>query len=376
MATIFYSMSGEGRGHASRVRAIVEELRQRHRVVLYAPGHAWDFLAPAYKGTEVEVRHIEGLSFYYRLDGRLDEVRTLVEGVKKYLGFPGRIESIKKDMRLERPDLVITDFDALLPRAAEQLNIPYMSINHQHFLLTYDLSELPVPLRLRAMALAAGVRCFYGSQIMSVVSSFYFPPLRPGVSGVRQVGVLLGPEIRELAKSVRDDGFVLAYLRRSAPLRVLRALKRCGLPVKVYGLGYREPKDNLEFCPVDAKQFPLDLSRCRALVCTAGNQLVGEALYFGKPVLAMPEPGNDEQEINGFFLQWSGAGRNLPMHTLDGPKLRAFLANLNSYKSPIPRERLCANGEVAKIIEEVLQSHCPWHRVRSAQNTVLEALGA
>ena len=56
MATIFYSLSGEGRGHATRVRAVVEELRKRHRVVIYAPGHAYELLLPVYEGTDVDIR--------------------------------------------------------------------------------------------------------------------------------------------------------------------------------------------------------------------------------------------------------------------------------------------------------------------------------
>ena len=45
-----------------------------------------------------------------------------------------------------------------------------------------------------------------------------------------------------------------------------------------------------------------------AVVSTAGNQLVGEALYLGKPVLVMPERVNFEQAINAHYLEQSGAG--------------------------------------------------------------------
>ncbi len=38
MATMFYSLSGEGRGYATRVHAIVEDLRKLHQTVIYAPG--------------------------------------------------------------------------------------------------------------------------------------------------------------------------------------------------------------------------------------------------------------------------------------------------------------------------------------------------
>ena len=34
---------------------------------------------------------------------------------------------------LAKPDLVITDFEPLLPRAARLEGVPYISIDHQHF---------------------------------------------------------------------------------------------------------------------------------------------------------------------------------------------------------------------------------------------------
>lgn len=64
MATIFNSLSGEGRGHATRVRAIVEELRRHHRIVIYTPGQAHDLLQPVYQGSDITVRNIPGLLFH------------------------------------------------------------------------------------------------------------------------------------------------------------------------------------------------------------------------------------------------------------------------------------------------------------------------
>ena len=82
MSTIFYSMAGEGRGHATRVRTVVENLRANHRLVLFAPGAAHDLLAPLYAGSEVEVRRIPGLVFHYDTLGRLDHLATARAAVR------------------------------------------------------------------------------------------------------------------------------------------------------------------------------------------------------------------------------------------------------------------------------------------------------
>ena len=63
MARILYSMCGEGRGHAARVRAIVEALRREHEIILLAPDDAYDFLASRYSAatSNVFIRRIPGL---------------------------------------------------------------------------------------------------------------------------------------------------------------------------------------------------------------------------------------------------------------------------------------------------------------------------
>lgn len=356
MATIYYGMAGEGRGHATRVKAIVDDLSEHHRIVLYAPGEAWDFLYPAYKGSAVEVRHLDGLSFHYDKKGQLNYYRTIFEGLRKYLGFPSRIYRIRKDMELDRPDLVITDFDPLLPRAAEQLHIPYLSINHQHFLRTYDLSELPWRLRLHATIMGLGVRCFYGSQKATIVSSFYFPPLRQGLSNVHQVGVLLRPEVLAKAKQLSpSEPFLTVYLRRPASRRVLRALRGCGMPVHVFGQGELPAEADMHYHKIDNACFLDHLARGCALVCTAGNQLVGEALHLGKPVLALPEPSNHEQEINGHFVAAMGVGECRSLARLRSRHIAEFISQLDIYRQNISPANASGNQAVQNIIAKTLQ---------------------
>jgi uncharacterized protein (TIGR00661 family) len=355
MATIFYSMAGEGRGHATRVRAIVEDLRRRHRVVLFAPGQAHDLLAPIYRDSDVEVRPIDGLTFRYRPDGSVDYFRSVVESAKGLPGYSRRIEELRKQIVVDRPDLVVTDFEPLLPRAAERAGVPYVSIDHQHFLTTYSMRGLPLYQRIHALLIGASVNLFHARQDLTIVSAFFRPPLRIGAgSKVRQVGVLLGQDILERTPS--DEEFLLVYLRRGTPRRVFRALANCGLPARIYGPGMLGIDGPLTFCSVDRQDFVEDLSRCRALVTTAGNQVVGEALHLGKPVLALPEPGNWEQGLNGFFLERMGVGACASMRTLRSKVIREFLAKLDSFRAAMPRGNAGGNAEVSRILEDFMAS--------------------
>lgn len=372
MATIFYSMAGEGRGHATRVKAIVDDLRKRHRVVLFAPGQAASLLGPIYRGSEVEVRAIEGLSFRYRPDGSVDYLRTGIESLKNLGSYRRRIEELGRQIHAQRPDLIITDFEPLLPRAGEKAGIPYVSVDHQHFLTTYSLRALPFRLRVQAALIGVAVRLLHFRQDLTIVSAFFRPPLRRGTGrDVRQVGVLLGQDI--LDQKPTDEGFLLVYLRRDTPRRVFRALANCGIPARIYGPGKVGVEGPLDFRAVDRQEFVADLARCRALVSTAGNQVVGEALHLGKPVLALPEPGNWEQGLNGAFVERMGVGMCASMRTLRSLRIREFLSRLDDYRAVMPRGQAGGNYEVSRILEEFLAALASgrrrnlfsWHGLRS-----------
>lgn len=71
----------------------------------------------------------------------------------------------------ETPDLVITDFEPALPRAARQAGIPFISLDHQHFLLVSDLSKLPTDLQRHAFFMAQIVKGYCHGQVEEVLPS-------------------------------------------------------------------------------------------------------------------------------------------------------------------------------------------------------------
>ena len=242
---------------------------------------------------------------------------------------------------------MVADFEPLLPRAARLCGVPFLSFDHQHYLVVNDLSSLPMPLRQKAALAAPIVRAFYNWQVETVVSSFYRPPLKPGVQNVSQIGVLLRPELMRVRP--RRDGYLLVYMRRHPAPGLFDALTATGMPVKVYGLGERRTEGNMRFYAVDERNFMDDLAGCEAVVSTAGNQLVGEALYLRKPVLAIPESANFEQAINGHFLNASGGGRCLGGRVKVRDML-SFLDDLEVFRSRIVPESVCGNRQAMDVI--------------------------
>jgi len=353
MARIFYSMAGEGRGHAVRVRVIVDELRRDHQITLFAPGDAYQLLAPVYAGTDVVVHQIPGLYFSYTR-GRVNFLQTTLNAGKYVWQMPRLISRLERAIREQQPQLVITDFEPALPRAAQRCGVPFISLNHQHFLVTNDLSSLPWQLRCSALWMDPIVRSYYSGQVETIISSFYFPPLKPWYKNVvKQIGVLLRPSILRAAR--QRGGFILAYIRKGVFTSVIEALRGCGRRVKLYGFGRRPREGQIEFCEIDESQFPADLAACEAVVSTAGNQLVGEALYLEKPVLAMPEANNFEQYINAHFLKDSGMGDWVELERVTGRDVAAFMERRDEFVARIDPARL--NGNPRAL--EILRSHLP-----------------
>lgn len=364
MAKIFYSMAGEGRGHATRVRAIVEALRGDHELVLFTPGDAFDLLAPVYANTSVRIESIPGLRFYYNERHAIHRRRTVWEAGRYLWQLPGLIGRLCRRIEDERPDLVITDFEPALPRAAVRCGVPFVSLDHQHFLVVNDLSSLPFWLRWQAWLMGLVVRAYYTGQAETIVSSFYSPPLRAGLTNVRQVGVLLRPEI--LAAERRTDTHLVAYLRRKTGGAVVEALQQLGLPVHIYGLGEQPPVGSLRFCPIDDRRFLEDLATCRGVVSTAGNQLVGEALYLRKPVLGMPEAKNSEQFINAHFLQASGAGDWVEPERIDAQRIRNWLDKEAQYQAAMKPDEVNGTWRAVAAIREHLDRSITQRRARES----------
>ena len=77
---------------------------------------------------------------------------------------------------------------------------------------------------------------------------------------------------------------------------------------------------------------------------------MGEAFYLEKPVLAIPEPGNFEQMINGHFVEQSGCGLSVEMEQVSPGLLRHFMNTLDYYRSNIDPERQNGNKEALRII--------------------------
>ena len=352
MPKIAISLCGEGRGHATRMCTLIEHLEADHDLLVFTAFDAWELLTKRFAEGHPRVRVVEipGIVFEYT-DGRLDVMKSIASGLEYQVRQLGPlVDRILQELDAFRADLAITDFEPALPRAAGRLGIPLVSIDHQHFLQAYDLGALPWSLQWNAWFMSHAVWMYVVEATDIVVSAFFRPPLRRGWEHVVQVGPLLRREIT--AAVPRDDGFLLSYLRRHTPFSAIAALADCGMPVRVYGLGEREPVGGATFHAIDEQRFVDDLAGCRALVGAAGNQLIGEALHLGKPMLVLPERAHAEQMMNSHFLAAMRCGDFALLEEVSADRIRGFIDGSGHYAEPLAgvMGRMDGTPDVLRVI--------------------------
>ena len=361
MAKLFYSMAGEGRGHAVRVRTLVEHLKDEHELHLFAPEEAYDFLQRFYgrrsPDPSVRLTRIPGLRFAYT-GGKLNLFGSIGRGLT-YAAWqlPRLVRAFRRRIHAEQPDLILSDFDPSLPRAAHREGVPFLSVEHQHVLVACDLSSLSMELQWYAWWMGWAIRWHYAGRCHGVMTAFYQPPVKPGFDQLKLVGPIIRPEVAAAQPHVGD--YLLSYLRHTTPQRVLDALTASPWPVRIYGLGERPPLKNLTFHPIHEQKFVDDLAGCRAVVCAAGNQLLGESLFLGKPVMAIPEEIHHEQRINAHFLKQMGVGDWTTLERFALPTFEQFLARWDEYHATASqlRGRLDGTSITLDLLRNELHRH-------------------
>jgi uncharacterized protein (TIGR00661 family) len=343
---ILYGVQGEGRGHATRSLRVLQALiHEGHEVLVLTGGDALSVLTAALGNRVLE---IPLLRYHYNARGALCPWRTAARNLRVLARMAcgdARLEAVLKRFR---PDAVLSDFEPVSCRFARAFRLPLLAIDHQHF-----LTETMLP-RVRGLKDALRLGAYrFGTHFLSgwprrvIVSSFHHFPRKRG-SRASFVGPFLPEDIRRFP--ARAGAHVTIYLKRRHYLAKL-------LPTLAWfpDTGFEIFSDwSHEWClglprhvtlhPVSRPRFLESLASARALVTTAGNQVLGEALWLGKPVLALPEPGVLEQDFNARALEQSGCGMRAAFEDFspslwEGFELRRaeFLAGLDAFQADHPQ---------------------------------------
>lgn len=109
---------------------------------------------------------------------------------------------------------------------------------------------------------------------------------------------------------------------------------------------------NVELMPFSEEGFLNDLSQCAAVISGAGFTLVSEAVFLGKPLLAVPFGDHAEQILNGEYVRRLGFGETTPQLSRD--VVLHFLRGLPHYRQNLARIHHDGNRELLATLDKAL----------------------
>src|SRR5581483_9746072 len=315
-------------GHAMRTMSVLPALMRHHDITVFAGGDAHDALAPLFPTVRIPT-----IGYRYNTRGSHSLPKTIAENAAPMADLLLRglgCETVEREFRTRGIELVISDSEAWTHRAARRIGLPRISFDHVG-IIAYCKPHFPADLWLTGMRDAIGYRALMGIPDRILISSFY--PAEPAYPGMQ----IVGPMLRDVVRGIetREGDYLLCYLNKGQHQflsKVEHTLRLLDLPVVVYGTPFRGEIENLDFRAPSKEGFIRDLANCRAVLSTAGNQLIGEAIYLGKPILATPEDAF-EQRLNAHMVERMGVGMRAHLSTLSPSDVDRFLGNDSFYRT-------------------------------------------
>jgi len=344
MARVLYGVHGSLHGHAMRALALARHFSE-HEFLFVTHGQGAKVLKP-----EFSVVEIPGPLTVYQNHG-VALGPTVVQSLTHLWLRKARLREVFQVVKDFKPDVTLSDYDYLVARASRQAGIPCLSVDHQH-VITFCQHHLPWRHRPAYLQLALVIRVLFTQASHYLVISFYRPPLKPGVQAR-----LAPPLLREsvLHRHPRSGDHVLVYQSVPPFPGFFQLLRQIPHPVMVYGFHQNRREGNLIFKENSEAGFLDDLAACRYVICAGSHTLTSEALYYGKPVLALPFRGAFEQVLNALYLEKLNYGRGL--YRLPPPReaLAAFEARLPEYAEAISHGEFWGNDEVFARVGEFIR---------------------
>ena len=298
---IAYGLSGEGRGHSMRASALGTQLiAAGHEITFFTSGDAELPLTEKFGAQRIEFLPTPK---FHLVDGKLNVFNTSIDFVKFMSRERRRILALSDILVDGKYDIVISDYEPLLSRAAINANIPILAFNSQNFV---NLCKMPMKYRHLSLPIYFVNSFIVPNCDYTVVSK----PVRIK-NKLHKNATLVGPMIREHIIGENwygDKDHILMY--RSHALdwptsEIIEWANSKGLKVYFYGnLNPEEEKlvsEEFIHRPISESQFITDMVDSKLVIGTSGTQLIGELAYLGIPAILVPEKGQTEQELNAYL---------------------------------------------------------------------------
>lgn len=341
MANILYGVNGEGSGHSTRAKEVIAHLQAKgHTVRVVSFDRGLRNLSESFEVTE-----IFGFRFTY-VNNRMRYRRTLA---KNLITAPRAARSMARLMRQAEEweiELVITDFEPLSCHVGRRKRLPVISIDNQHCLTNAEVA-LPGQFRRDAAAARLVTRLMTPRAQAYLVTSFF--PARAR----RRNTFVFPPIVRNEVMAVKpySGEHVLVYVTSPSP-DLVKLLRQVRAKFVAYGFGLEGQQGNMLFKKPSMAGFLDDLAGSKAIIANAGFSLVSEALYLGKPYLAVPVKHQFEQIFNAYYLDKTGYGAW--WKELNKERVESFLYNLPQYVEKLASYPRQGNSALLAKLDELI----------------------
>ena len=350
---ILYGVVGEGMGHATRSRVVLEHLlKAGHDVRVVVSGRAHKFLTERLKEhSNLRVEEIHGLTLSY-FGNRLDKSSSLFENLRH------APKGIRKNISVYRkvaedgfkPELVISDFESWAALYALNHFLPVISIDNMQIInrCKHDKAIAGAgSYNLRLAKLAVKIKMPGAYHFL--ITSFFYPPVRKKRTTL--VPPILRPEI--LAAKREPGDHVLVYQTASKNEELIPALRRLPYQFRVYGMGREGSEGNVTLCAFSETGFVDDLRTARAAISGGGFTLMSEAVSLHVPMLSIPVEQQYEQELNARYLAHLKYGAWSP--TLSEDVIAGFLEQVDTFAESLSAYERRDNSMLFACVDELIQ---------------------
>ncbi len=351
MAKILYAVHGTGHGHAMRGLTIARGMPE-HEFLFVGGDDAPEVLEP-----EFRLERIPNLGTVFK-NYKVDFGATISRALPLLLQREKHIAHVQGLIDSFKPDICITDLEYFTPRAAERAGIPCLTLDHQHVITLCEHDLLP---DMSADFFIQGLtpKYLFRPTDHNLLISFYQPPLLPKW---RDKAIIMPPILRRkvLELEPHDEGHIVVYQSNSTHSALIDFLRAATSRI-CHVFGYRDEESrtgNVFFHKKDEEGFLRLLEGCSYVIQGGSHTLMGEALYLGKPVLALPLYSMIEQRVNAMYLERLGYGMQARITGLEPAMLERFEENLPQYRKNIFCREFCSNKTVFALVSEFAASGC------------------
>lgn len=346
---IFYSLCGEGLGHAIRSAIVIEYLiNEGYNLVVFASDRAYQYLNNKFDN----IYEISGFNTVYK-DNKAVYTKTFVYNMKDVPSdLKNNINKMYKLAKKFKPDIIVSDFEFYANLLSHILRIPLLSIDNMHVITEANYAS-PSKYAMDKIFAEAVVHAFIQKANRTLIYSYFYPELK-NPEKTKYVHPIIREEIYALKPKTKEH--ILVYQTSDSNNDLIKLMKNN--PDKkfvVYGFHKDERDGNILFRSFTEKQLFSDFKDAKCVITNGGFSLITEALQLEKPILSIPVNGQYEQILNAMYVNRLGYGEHHDV--ISQVILDNFLENVETYRKNIQTNyhKHSDNDETLKTLKNTIE---------------------